>query len=311
MYNLQQMVTLEGRVLDYDYVFPHVFVTLEVRGEDGTSIVWDVEAVSPGRLERRGVSSSSLSAGDEVSIVAYPPRNSERRVAAGNVITKADGTELSIGFLGFDLPAPNQPAIATSLAGVWLGQESYAQVSFLDILAEWPLTEPGRDALNRFDGSQTPSVDCVPYPPPLTMLAPEPMVLSIDETVVTILPQSNDSARVIYTDGRPHPGVAEPSIQGHSTGYWEDGALVVDTIHFAEHESGNALGVPAGTGKHLTERFSLSEDGTTLDYSFTLEDPEFLTGPVSGSSQWTYRPDIEFELGVCNLDSARRFLEAF
>lgn len=311
MYDLEQTVTLEGRVIGFEYAYPHAFIKLESSGEDGTPIIWDVEAVSPGRLQRRGVTGDSLTAGDRVSIDAYPPRNAQRRMAAGNVVTKADGTKLSIGFLGFDLPAPDSAVEATSLAGLWLGEENYAQVSFLDILEGWPLSQPGRDALEAFDGSQTPAVNCVPYSPPITMLAPEPIVVSIRETTVTILPQSNDSERSIYVDGRPHPETAEPSIQGHSIGYWEDGALMVDTIYFAAHESGNALGVPSGTGKHLTEKFSLDEDGTTLNYSFTIEDPEFLTAPVSGGSKWTYRPDIEFTLAVCDPAIARRFLGAF
>lgn len=311
MYDLQQTVTLDGHVIDFEYVYPHAFIKLEVTGEDGTRVIWDVEAVSPGRLQRRGVMANSLATGDRVSIAAYPPRNAQRRMAAGNVVTKADGTALSVGFLGFDLPGPDSAAVATSLEGPWLGEESYAQVSFLEILQDWPLTQQGRDALNAFDGSQTPAVDCVPYSAPITMLAPEPMIVSISETLVTILPQSNDSERLIYVDGRPHPETAVPGIQGHSIGYWEDGALIVDTIQFAAHESGNALGVPSGTRKHLTERFSLSEDGTRLNYSFTIDDPEFLTGPVSGGSQWAYRPDIEFELAVCDPENARRFLGAF
>ena len=87
--------------------------------------------------------------------------------------------------------------------------------------------------------------------------------------------------------------------------------MIVDTIHFSEHETGNALGVPGGLEKHLTERFTLGEDGTKIDYSFSIEDPEFLTGPVTGSSQWTYRPDIEPVRATCDAESARRFLDAF
>jgi hypothetical protein len=298
-------------VIAFEYVYPHGFIKLEVSGETGAPVIWDVETVSPGRLRRRGVMSDSLTRGDRVSIAAYPARNSQRQMAAGNQVTKADGTQLSVGFLGSDLPAPVSAAFATSFEGHWLGEGNYDQVSYLDILQDWPLTQQGREALNAFDGSQTPAINCVPYSAPITMLAPEPIVVSISETAVTILPQSNDSERLIYVDGRPHPETAEPSIQGHSIGHWEEGTLIVDTIHFAAHESGNALGVPSGTTKHLTERFSLSDDGKILNYDFTIEDPEFLEGPVRGNSQWTYRPDIAFELGVCDPGSARRFLQAF
>jgi hypothetical protein len=81
MYNLQETVTLEGRVIEFVFVYPHAHITLEVMGDGGTAAVWEIETVSPGRLERRGVTSSSLAAGDLVSIDAYPSRNGERRMA--------------------------------------------------------------------------------------------------------------------------------------------------------------------------------------------------------------------------------------
>ena len=62
-----------------------------------------------------------------------------------------------------------------------------------------------------------------------------------------------------------------------------------------------------GTRKHLVERFALNADGG-LTYSFELEDSEFLKERVTGTSQWLYRPDVEYVATPCNRDNARRFL---
>jgi hypothetical protein len=61
--------------------------------------------------------------------------------------------------------------------------------------------------------------------------------------------------------------------------------------------------------KHLVERLTLDEGGTSLTYSFELTDPEFLVAPVSGRVQWSHRPDLDFEPQECDLETARRFIE--
>ena len=65
--------------------------------------------------------------------------------------------------------------------------------------------------------------------------------------------------------------------------------------------------MPSGAEKHLVERFAVTPEGG-LAYSFVLEDPEYLTAPVTGSTQWSYRPDVPFVATPCSPDNARRFL---
>ena len=315
MFDMDNTVTLEGRLTEFDYTNPHAYLTVEANNEQGEVEVWEIEAIAAIGLRRRGIADSDFAVGDWISVEAHPSRNAERRLAAGEVVTKLDGTELVVGFQGgganLETPAPAVAAVATSISGIWRSTASFAQVVQRDILDSWPLTEKGRDALARYDGSQTPSVNCVPYAAPALMLRTSVKSVEIGETVVTIRSTTQNSDRIIYVDGRAHPENVEPSNQGHSIGRWEDGVLVVDTIHFTEHLVGNAFGVPSGFEKHLTERFALSEDGTEISYSFSLEDPEFLTGSVTGGSQWTYRPDLEPETAACDPEAARRFLDAF
>jgi hypothetical protein len=65
--------------------------------------------------------------------------------------------------------------------------------------------------------------------------------------------------------------------------------------------------MPSGEGKHLIERFALSPDGKSMNYSFVLEDPEYLVRPVSGGGQMSYRPDLKFGGVECDLELAKRF----
>ena len=91
---------------------------------------------------------------------------------------------------------------------------------------------------------------------------------------VAILTEQIHEVRVIPLDGRPHLGDTIQQWKGDSRGHWEGDTLVVDTINF------NGKNAFQGSGKclHLTERFTrLNAD--TLDYQYTIDDPEAFTAP--------------------------------
>jgi hypothetical protein len=141
------------------------------------------------------------------------------------------------------------------------------------------------------------------------MLYPVASVVEVAKDVVRFHVDWMASERVVYLDGRGHPANGAPSLQGHSIGHWEGGTLVVDTVQFAEHKQGNSMNLPSGPRKHLVERFTLSEDRKHVRYATVLEDPDYLTAPVSYESEWDYRPDLTPSGLKCDLDVARRFLK--
>lgn len=315
MFDMESLIVLEGRVTDFDYVNPHSYVTVETTNELGETVVWQVETISALGMGRRGISRDSLAEGDWVSIDARPPRNAARRFANGEVIRKLDGTELVVGFqmgrTDLETPPPAEVAAASSLEGVWRAESRLANVVAPDALAEWPLTAKAISALAEYDGSQNPWVDCVPYSPPVLMLTPAAFAVQIGDRVVSIGIDYPGAERTIYTDGRDHPEDEAPSNTGHSIGWWEGDELVIDTVNFTARDLGHAFGVPSGSGKHLVERLSLSEDGTQIIYRYEVDDPEYLTATVTGENRWQYRPDLRSEELSCDSEAARRFLEIY
>ncbi|HLF09963.1 MAG TPA: hypothetical protein VJA26_02020, partial [Gammaproteobacteria bacterium] len=139
-------------------------------------------------------------------------------------------------------------------------------------------------------------------------LYPVTSTIEVGADTVTFHVDWMSSERVVYLDGRGHPEGGERSLHGHSIGHWEGDTLVVDTAQFADHREGTTMGLPSGPGKHLVERFSLSEDRRHLRYEAVLEDPEYLAAPVVNSSEWDYRPDLQPTGLACDLEVARRFL---
>ena len=89
---------------------------------------------------------------------------------------------------------------------------------------------------------------------------------------VAILTEQIHEVRVIPLDGRPHLGDTILQWKGDSRGRWEGETLVVDTINF----NGKTSYQGAGKNVHLIERFT-RVDADTLDYQYTIDDPESFT----------------------------------
>jgi hypothetical protein len=104
---------------------------------------------------------------------------------------------------------------------------------------------------------------------------------------VMIMAEMIHEARIIPTDGSPHPDSRVRSWAGDSRGHWEGETLVVDTTNFndrgwfATHmQAGRLRGVPYTEELHVVERFTRTGPDT-LHYEITVTDPTMY------SSSWT------------------------
>jgi hypothetical protein len=113
--------------------------------------------------------------------------------------------------------------------------------------------------------------------------------------------------RTVHLD-EPHPANIERSPLGHSAGRWEGGALLVDTVGFTAQAQGTAPEFPSSEAKHVVERFSLSDDRKHVEYEATVEDPAYLTMPVTIKTRWDYRPGQVASAEPCDRDVAQQFL---
>jgi hypothetical protein len=307
LFDLSRVVTLEGQVVRYDFTNPHVYIYLDVAGDDGELVSWELEASSTPNLVRRGWGPDSIAVGERLRVRVNPPRQAALSVARAQSVIWPDGRTLAVR--GEDSVAPPEVAVAgaESLEGTWLGRYALTQVG--TDLAAWPLTGKGRAAQQRYDGSQNPHVDCVPVAAPSLMLYSNVYTLRIEAERVLIGIEWMNAERAVYMDGRSFPDGGERSNQGYSIGRWEGESLVIETRNFADNGAGNAFEIPSGAEKRLMERLTLSEDRKRIDYVFWLGDPEYLTGTVYGEGTWDYRPDLQPLPNQCDPEVARRFLE--
>ncbi len=95
MFDQSQRVTLKGTVSEFQWTNPHAFIEMNVAGADASAGHWQVELNSPNNLKRQGWKSSSLKAGDTVTLVLFPLRDmSDHKGGLFVSLTLADGTVL-------------------------------------------------------------------------------------------------------------------------------------------------------------------------------------------------------------------------
>jgi hypothetical protein len=310
-YDLDEEVTLEGRIIEYKWANPHVYIQLETTSEDGSSEVWEIEASSAVVMRNRGWAADTVAVGDQVTVFANPSRNENQTHALGARVITPEDVLLEMRQVNSGAPvivAPDQGS--DSLAGQWrsVGKPEVSRHFFFFEPTDWPLTEAGVRAHATFENNNNPGKDCVSYAPPFLMIVGDTKTITLGEDEIVIRTELESAERVIHMNMTSHEGV-EPSVLGHSIGHWEDDVLVVDTARFAEHGMGNAQKLPSGPDKHLTERLQLSADGTRIFYSFEMTDPTYLAEPIGYELEWVYSPDFEMIQMPCDPESAQRYLE--
>jgi len=75
MFDQANPIELDGVVQEFKYTNPHSYLLLEVKGDDGEPVVWNLEGSAPSILSRDGWSKESLKSGDHVVVIIDPLRS--------------------------------------------------------------------------------------------------------------------------------------------------------------------------------------------------------------------------------------------
>jgi hypothetical protein len=306
-FDTQTETTITGTVVSYSFRNPHVYLEVERRLDDGSTVKTEVEAGAASVIGPIGFTRDAVKVGDVVNILGNPGRRNPNGLLLGRELYKSDGTYYPLNISSRPIEV-DVTETATSIAGTWFSPRT----SFFAILGtarDWPVTEKGQAAILANGEAPTPQKDCIPLGAPALLFYPVANVIEVFDDRVEMHIDWLDSERVIWLDGREHPVASETSLHGHSVGRFDGNALVVDSRNFSPNPIGFSTGLPSGTGKHLVERFEVSADGKQMIYSGTMEDPEYLTQAVNWSGTWDYRPDMQPSNEMCDLEAAQRFLD--
>ena len=98
-FDVNQPVKVKGTITKVEWVNPHAWLYVDVKGDDGKVVNWRFELGAPNAMVRLGWKKDSVPAGLEVSITGFRAKNGEN-VGNGRSIILPDGKELFSGGSG-------------------------------------------------------------------------------------------------------------------------------------------------------------------------------------------------------------------
>jgi len=139
---------------------------------------------------------------------------------------------------------------------------------------------------------------------PRVMYMPYPFQIAQTPKYMAMAFEFAHAARIIYTDGSPHPAPLD-FWMGDSRGKWEGDTLVVETTHFNDRTWFDMAGNYHSENLKVTERFTPTPDGMRMNYEVTIEDPQVFTRPWKMSMP-IYRR-VEPNLQIIDYDCVDHF----
>lgn len=106
-FDANKPIKFRGTVTKMEWINPHAWIHIDVKGDDGKVASWMIEAAAPNALLRRGWTKNSLLAGTEILVEGFQAKDGANR-ANGSIITFTDGRKLFVGSSGDGEGPPKQ-----------------------------------------------------------------------------------------------------------------------------------------------------------------------------------------------------------
>ena len=106
-FDINQPITLRGTLTKMEWVNPHGWLHIDVKGPDGKVVSWAIESGSPNSLLRRGLRRTDFVIGSELIVEGYRAKDGSDK-ANGVVVKFTDGRNFFMGTSGGGAPEPKQ-----------------------------------------------------------------------------------------------------------------------------------------------------------------------------------------------------------
>lgn len=95
-YDTTKSVTVKGPATSFQFINPHVTISLDVKDDKGNIQNWQGALTSPNRLTRTGWTKDSIKPGDVITISGFPAKSGSPEIWIQKVVL-ANGQELDTG----------------------------------------------------------------------------------------------------------------------------------------------------------------------------------------------------------------------
>ena len=228
-------------------------------------------AGNPGRVrdDVLWVTNMLLPSGAEILFGANNPRRWSERTIGGDIrsAVAADAGDLGLFRVWTNVTPP--PAF-------WGGSYALTSVAAGARAAHDPIADD-------------PTANCAPKGMPYIMEQPYPIEFVDEGEEIVLKMEEYDTVRRIAMSGESDRVERGPARLGVSVGRWDGGILVVETTA-VDYPYFNASGIPFHREARIEEKFVLNADGSRLEYTMTVTDPQSFTFPVTVRKAWEWRP---------------------
>lgn len=84
-FDINRPITLKGSLTKTEWVNPHGWIYVDVKGADGKIVNWAVETEAPNALLRRGLRRTDFPLGVELVVEGYAAKNGTNTVTSRNI----------------------------------------------------------------------------------------------------------------------------------------------------------------------------------------------------------------------------------
>lgn len=319
-FNEEKKSEIEGVIKRVQWRNPHTIFEVDVTSNTGEVITWSIESGALGVLRTRGLAQEFMQPGDQVKIMGDSSIRSDNEMFARHILLP-NGKEViltagveAVPYFTAESEADLLEAVYDEdiIAAAKESADGIFRVWSTDINdrtsdrrkmfnGNYPLLATAIATRAAYDSGDQALLGCTKWSMPRIMSNPLPMEFVRSGENILQRFEEDDNVRTIYMNSDNSEPFIEPSALGYSIGRWAEETLIVETSRLIPDRIDN-LGTPFSAEMHLTEHYSLSENGNRLDYVLKMSDPKTLSEPVERPRRWDWRPEIVVGTYNCEQD---------
>jgi hypothetical protein len=274
---------VEGVVTKVWWANPHIRYDVDMQMPDGTITHWSLHP--PGNLptyRRENWTAETVRAGDHVVATGNLGREGAKKLYATCIVLDS-GRELGRCVSpGTTSKVTADPTLdytyhandyAVDISGFWDNRYKFHTTVDDFEPKPMPMTAATKAIYEAREYGDDHVLRCQPAGLPRIFGSPYSVEILDAGSHYTMIHLQDNTPRWVYMDGRDALPDQPLTSMGFSKGHWEDRTLVIETTHLAPGWlDGSGYPMTGGDGTRIVERWTVAEDGLTIDRTMTIYD---------------------------------------
>ena len=307
-YDMRAFIELEGQITEVRWRNPHIKLSIAVEDESGETVEWELEGDTTNAAMRRGITRDTIRAGDQVRVAGNPSNRGLNSMLFTHILLPSGEEHLvherarPLRWTEATSSTPAETTSATTESANVDGRSIFRVWGFgsshrpTEPFVYTPAAQSARAAWNA--DTDMLALRCIAPGMPNAILNPYPIEFIDEGDWIRLRVEQWNATLMIDMVSEEVPNGTVPSLHGYSLGSWEGDTLVVRTSH-VDFPYVDDEGTPLSLDAVITERFTVSEDGSTLHHELAVHDPQNLVEPGVVDGTWSWVPGVELGIFEC------------